>query len=138
MRVEFVGGHFSPFHNNHLVAEGNDKQYANGLFGLRVNKTHAEFREVDIRYSRRCFVIMPFAARFVPVFEAIKATVESHAFTCVRADTQLTSKSIIDNVENEIAKADLIIADLTDKKPNVYCEFGLADAQKKPWILLAQ
>jgi hypothetical protein len=44
----------------------------------------------------------------------------------------------MEDVKAQIAEADLVIADFTNKNPNVYYEAGLADAWKKDWIALAQ
>lgn len=46
------------------------------------------------------------------------------------------SKDIIKEIKEGIAKADLVIVDLTYEKQNVYYEMGLAEAQGKPLILL--
>jgi hypothetical protein len=44
----------------------------------------------------------------------------------------------MEDVKTEIAEADLVVVDFTDKNPNVYYEAGLADAWNKDWIILAQ
>jgi nucleoside 2-deoxyribosyltransferase len=53
-------------------------------------------------------------------------------------DDSLKSTPIIPDIKEWLAKADLVIADLTNVNPNVYYEVGYADALNKKLILVAQ
>ncbi|TKX28341.1 hypothetical protein CQA38_08200 [Campylobacter sp. MIT 12-5580] len=46
------------------------------------------------------------------------------------------SKDIIKEIKTNINEADLMIADLTSARPNVYYELGLFEGKNKPFILL--
>ncbi|MBY8963021.1 nucleoside 2-deoxyribosyltransferase [Flavobacterium sp. D11R37] len=86
-----------------------------------------------------CFVLMPFDNRFDDIYTlGIKQScIDSNAY-CERVDEQIFHESILERIYNQIAKADLIIADLTDKNPNVFYEVGYAHALGKKTILLTQ
>jgi hypothetical protein len=47
-------------------------------------------------------------------------------------------ETILQRIYNQIAKADLIVADMTTRNPNVFYEVGYAHALGKPVILLTQ
>src|SRR5262249_40674396 len=112
-----------------------DGAYFSGLCGLRSNYTQAEFKLLDIQAVRpKCFVIMPFDAELDFVYRVIKDTVEKLDMDCLRADERLISEPILDDVKSQIAEADLIVIDFTNRNPNVYFEAGIADAWKKKWV----
>jgi hypothetical protein len=101
--------------------------------------TAVEFRGLSVESARpNCFVIMPFAPEFDDVYEVIRATVEQYGFDCVRADERYLSGPIFDDFIDEIQRADVVVADLTGKNPNVYYEAGYAAALRKPLIQIAQ
>jgi hypothetical protein len=89
-----------------------------------------------------CFVLMPFAQDFGPVYDTILDALESSevGFHCRRADELFGGDQIMAGVLREIASAQLIIADLTSRNPNVFYELGIAHMTKKAErvLLLAQ
>ncbi|GAA4879944.1 hypothetical protein [Ferrimonas pelagia] len=85
------------------------------------------------------FVLMPFNKEMLPVYEhGIKPLVDSMGLICKRADDLYTSQSILADIWDEIQEAELIIADLTGKNPNVMYELGLCHVLWKKVILLSQ
>lgn len=82
---------------------------------------------------------MPFSKAFDDVYSlGIKAACdESGAVYCERVDKQIYQERWLDRIYNQIAKADIIIADMSTKNPNVFYEVGYAHALDKPTILLA-
>ncbi|HZT58920.1 MAG TPA: hypothetical protein VFA21_09870 [Pyrinomonadaceae bacterium] len=90
----------------------------------------------------RCFVIMPFAEKFDEVYATIKETVEADevGFICLRADDISSSGYVMEDVLKKIGESEIIIADLTERNPNVFYELGIVhmvkDANKV--IMLAQ
>jgi nucleoside 2-deoxyribosyltransferase len=84
------------------------------------------------------FVLMPFDSQFDDVYHlGIKAAAEELGITAVRVDEQVFhDEGILERIYNEINKADLIIADMTGKNPNVFYEVGYAHAKGKRCILL--
>jgi hypothetical protein len=85
------------------------------------------------------FVLMPFEDDMLPVYEDhIKPTCASMGLTVRRADDFFTADSVVQDVWTAIANARLIVADCTDRNPNVFYKIGLAHAIGQPTILLTQ
>lgn len=103
----------------------------------------------------KCFVIMPFGnpsidpehkKRLDHIYsEWIKPTVESvsisaygvKTITCHRGDKENRPGEIIDHILEHLILADIVIADLSGKNPNVFYELGVRHAVKKNTILIA-
>jgi nucleoside 2-deoxyribosyltransferase len=85
------------------------------------------------------FVLMPFKADMLPVYEDhIKPTCASLGLTVQRGDDFFTAHSVIEDIWKAMVSARLIVADCTDRNPNVFYEIGLAHTLGKPTILLTQ
>lgn len=82
---------------------------------------------------------MPFDDSFndIYVFGIKQTCAELNAY-CERVDEQIFSERILDRIYNQIGKADIIIADMTNCNPNVFYEVGYAHALGKNVILLTQ
>lgn len=86
-----------------------------------------------------CFVLMPFSEEFDDVYRiGIKEACDKAGAYCERVDEQIYSERILDRVYNQIAKADIVVADMTGRNPNVFYEIGYAHALGKLTILLTQ
>lgn len=86
-----------------------------------------------------CFVLMPFTDDFDDVYIlGIKQSCKDAGAYCERVDEQIFTESILERVYNQISKADFIIADMTNRNPNVFYEVGYAHAIGKSTILLTQ
>ncbi|WP_211357410.1 hypothetical protein [Nocardioides rubriscoriae] len=86
-----------------------------------------------------CFIMQPFAAPLGGYYESIfKPAVTQAGLTAVRADAEIfgTGK-IIDQIWRGIRDADVLVAELTTKNPNVFYELGLAHAYEKPVVLVS-
>jgi hypothetical protein len=82
------------------------------------------------------FVIMPFDESFDDTYNlGIKPACEAAGYYCERLDEQIFEETMLARIYNQIAKADLIIADMTGKNPNVFYETGFAHALEKRVIL---
>ena len=85
------------------------------------------------------FVLMPFSDEFLDVYEAgIKPACKDAGAFCERVDEQIFVENILERVYNQIATADIIVAEMTGRNPNVFYEVGYAHALNKPVILLTQ
>jgi hypothetical protein len=86
-----------------------------------------------------CFVLMPFSEDFDDIYNyGIKESCKAAGTYCERVDEQIYQNTILERIYTQIAKADLIIADMTGRNPNVFYEVGFAHALNKPTILLTQ
>ena len=78
------------------------------------------------------FVIMPFADKYNKVYKWIEETVGSFSgLRCLRADKEIFIGGIMDRIRENIKKAGILIADLTEHNPNVYYELGLCHGYNK-------
>ena len=85
------------------------------------------------------FVLIPFKPEFDDVYEVgIKAACSEVGAYSERVDEQLFDGSILERVYNQIAKADVIISEMTGGNPNVYYETGYAHALNKRVILVTR
>lgn len=86
-----------------------------------------------------CFILMPFAEHFDDVYQlGIKQSCIDAGAYCERVDEQIYQESMVERIYNQISKADIIIADMTDRNPNVFYEVGYAHALGKTTILLTK
>lgn len=94
------------------------------------------------RKAGQCFVLMPFREGLNEVFETVREIVEGPPwnFVCKRADDFFAGGHIMTTVLRGIAEAEFLVADLSDRNPNVFYELGIAHMMKQPdeIILLAQ
>ena len=103
--------------------------------------------EIDRRHSHKvCFVIMPFSetktcnsSQWTEIFDKmIKPAVEEAGYNYICRRSEAIVGNIIDDILDELNRADLVIADLTDKNPNVFYELGVRHALRDATILIAQ
>lgn len=86
-----------------------------------------------------CFVLMPFDSAFDDVYQlGIKEACSEVGAFCERVDEQIFHESILDRIYNQIAKSDVVIADMTGRNANVFYEVGYAHALGKRTILLTK
>jgi nucleoside 2-deoxyribosyltransferase len=82
---------------------------------------------------------MPFAKEFDDVYElGIEAACKAAGAYCERLDKQIYTELMLERIYNQIAKADMIIADMTGKNVNVFYEVGYAHALGKRTILVTK
>ena len=85
------------------------------------------------------FVLMPFDKAFDDVYKlGIRAACERAGAYCERVDEQHFKELILQRIYNQIAKADLIVADMSGRNPNVFYEVGYAHALDKEVVLLTR
>lgn len=89
--------------------------------------------------DRLCFVLMPFREPFNQYYEQIiKPAAEDAGLEALRADAIYGTRSIIKDVWEKIWRAKVIIADVTDKNPNVNYELGICHTLGVPTILVTR
>jgi len=104
--------------------------------------TTSDFKKLSkaasVSATDTCFVMMPFAAPLGEYYNKIyEPAITKAGLKAVRADDDIfgTGK-IIDQIWSGITSAKVLIAELTNRNPNVYYELGLAHALKKPVVLV--
>ncbi len=96
-------------------------------------------RGVEISATDSCFVVQPFAPPLGNYYEKIyRPAIEKAGLTPVRADTEIFGAGkIMDQVFRGIHGAKVLVAELTNRNPNVFYELGLAHALSKPVVLVS-
>ena len=95
--------------------------------------------KLDTRPKPFVFVLMPLAEDFNDVYKlGIKAACDNAGAYAERVDEQLFQGSILQRIYNQIAKADVIVSDMTGRNANVFYETGYAHALGKHVVLLTQ
>ena len=90
------------------------------------------------KMSDSCFVMVPFKAPFDLYYEKlIEPAVRQTGLRPLRGDSIFRPSPIVGDIWEMIVDAKVLIADLTEKNPNVFYELGLAHAIGKPVILIA-
>lgn len=86
-----------------------------------------------------CFLMQPFSGALGSYYESIfKPAIAKAGLEPMRADASIfgTGK-IIDQIWRGITSAQVLVAELTSKNPNVFYELGLAHALNKPVVLVS-
>ena len=85
------------------------------------------------------FVLMPHTDEFRCIFEqAIKPAMEENGIDAIKAEDIYKPGSILGQVWQSILSAEVIVADMSDKNPNVIYELGLCYGLKRCPILLVR
>lgn len=85
------------------------------------------------------FVLMPFDRAFDDIYAlGIKVAAKEIGAYAERVDEQQYAEGILERILNQINKADVIVADMTARNPNVFYEVGYAHAINKLVVLLTQ
>jgi len=88
--------------------------------------------------DKSCFVIMPFRDKFDDIYHRIiKPAAEASGFRPVRADEVYSTRPVISDIFEGIINASAIIADASERNPNVNYELGIAHTLRKPTIIIA-
>ncbi|MBD5131279.1 MAG: hypothetical protein HDT28_01600 [Clostridiales bacterium] len=90
-----------------------------------------QFRQNKLNVEKnRCFVLMPFNERYNKLYGAIKSELSRLKIICNRDDEINGSQPFMNKVLTEIVKSRYLIVILTDYRPNVLYELGIAHCFK--------
>ena len=82
-------------------------------------------------------VLMPFGERFSDLYtRGIKAAIEAAGADCERVDEQIFAEPIMQRLYDQIARADIVVAEVSEPNLNVFYEVGYSHALGKTTILL--
>lgn len=85
-----------------------------------------------------CFVIMPFKPELNYFYLYVKKHIEeAHNIECFRGDNDILTIPLLDKIKNYIETSDVVLADCTDRNPNVFYELGIAHTLNKKVILIS-
>ena len=83
-------------------------------------------------------VLMPFNSEYDKLYEEISSVCRRSGLDCVRGDEERSQGDILAHIIRLMVKARVIIAEITERNPNVYYELGIAHAMDKSTILIAR
>ena len=81
---------------------------------------------------------MPFKPELTYFYRALKMHIE-HAFdemSVARGDDKVLTTTIPEKIRDDIEQADVVIADISGRNPNVFYELGMAHSLGKPVVLI--
>lgn len=83
-------------------------------------------------------VMMPFDARYRPVYESLQALCGELGLRCTRADDIWDNDAVMEDVVSLIDRSQIVIADCTGRNPNVFYEIGIAHTLGRNVIMITQ
>ncbi len=91
------------------------------------------------QYKAYAFMVMPFKEELKPVYDDhVKLVINQLGMSIKRGDDFFANQGIMEDIWSAINEAEIVIADCTDKNPNVFYEIGIAHTLGKPTILITQ
>jgi len=89
--------------------------------------------------TKEALVLMPFDGSYDDIYQfGIKDVLEKRGYHCIRVDEKSFHGQVIDEIQRSIVESDVIVAEMTDKNPNVYYEVGYAHGLGKHPILITK
>jgi hypothetical protein len=86
--------------------------------------------------SDTAFLIMPFNDNFTQIHGVITSVCKSLSIKSRRADDIFATNPIMTNILKGITSSEIIIADITEKNPNVYYELGIAHTCRDKEVII--
>lgn len=128
---------------NHLVISSQERQPDHGLVSGAISPESflrsVGIRDDDIELQRNLvFVLTPFHPEFNDKYQVIAAVCRKLGLVAVRGDEEFVATEIFPHIVKLIVRAQLIIANIDGRNPNVYYELGIAHALGKTTILVAE
>lgn len=108
---------------------------------LTSERSDDSVQAITAKQRQVAFMVMPFGPEDLQIVytEFVKPALEERCqVECIRGDDIFGSNVIMEDVSSSIEQADLLVADLTGRNPNVFYEVGIGHALGKPVLLLAQ
>lgn len=86
--------------------------------------------------EKTAFCLMPFHKKFDKIYASIKIACSQAGYTCFRSDEPFNPGNVLRQILQMMTTAEIIIAVLDGKNPNVFYEIGLAHSLGKTVILI--
>ncbi|NLS07652.1 hypothetical protein HGP14_30805 [Rhizobium sp. P32RR-XVIII] len=83
-------------------------------------------------------VMMPFAAQFGAVYEAIKRAALGAGLKCMRVDDMWVNSVLVQDIFDLIVRSRIVVCDFSGKNPNVFYEAGIAHTLGKHVVPITQ
>jgi len=87
--------------------------------------------------SKNVFVLMPFDDQSKAIYyNVLKPVIESFGYSVSKADEDLRTGIVIEQIRESIKNAALVVADVSGKNPNVFYELGYAHGVEKNVLII--
>jgi hypothetical protein len=87
--------------------------------------------------SKNVFVLMPFDDQSNAIYyNVLKPVIESFGYSVSKADEDLRTGIVIEQIRESIKNAALVVADVSGKNPNVFYELGHAHGVEKNVLII--
>lgn len=105
--------------------------------GFDIVKKTSESQSVRDVDFMNVFVLMPFEDRFQTIYyNVIKPVVESLGYSVSKADENLSIGTVIEQIQQSIRDARLVVADVSGKNTNVFYELGYAHGLEQNVLIM--
>lgn len=106
---------------------------------LVTKRSVAKLQRASVAPNKKIFASMPFASEYDDTFlVAIAPAALAHNAIAERVDYTGTVGSVVPLIQSMIRIAEVVIADLSESRPNVLHEVGFAEALNKPIIQICR
>lgn len=126
--------------SNHLILSSQERNHINStnrIDTLDYLKNFGLKSEDYIVDDNMIFFLTPFGNAYQDVYFACKETCENINMNLFRGDEKYLSNDIFSQIIRYIVKANIIIANIDSKNPNVFYELGIAHTLGKRIILIS-
>jgi nucleoside 2-deoxyribosyltransferase len=116
---------------NHLVIEGNATHTSGLLNSMGVDKN------IKVKL-KTAFVLTPFHPEFDESYGWIVDFFKDHQYSCTRGDAILADTNILSHILSEMLAAEIVVANISGRNPNVFYELGIAHALGKKVVIISR
>jgi hypothetical protein len=127
--------------NHLLLRKENEIELSGTTKTVKVNEFLSSngITEKDLKIQKDLiFVLTPFHSEFQNDFAIIRTVCNQVGLQCSRGDEKYFTGDIFPQVLKQIVKANMIIANINGRNPNVLYELGIAQALDKPVIFITK
>ncbi|CED57295.1 membrane protein [Aliivibrio wodanis] len=114
---------------NHLLIDGNSSSKGI-LHNLALENIQIE--------SNTAFVLTPFNSMFDSDYKAVKGFFTEYGYKCERGDDLKVTHNVLGHIIKKMASAEIVVANISGRNPNVFYELGIAHALGKDVIIIAK
>ncbi|MFH4822631.1 hypothetical protein WL046_24075 [Vibrio alginolyticus] len=114
---------------NHLVLDGNESK--DGILNSPM------FENVKVE-PNTAFVLTPFNKNFDEDYQVVRDFFVDFGYRCQRGDDVIVSHNVLGHILEQMARSEVVVANITGRNPNVFYELGIAHALGKKVIIIAR
>ncbi|PSU66553.1 hypothetical protein C9J20_13755 [Photobacterium phosphoreum] len=123
---------------NHMLIEAAKREIASdtGIENSYLKSLSINQKDIEIDHNR-AFLLAPINPRFERQINAIKSACNDIGIDCETADEEFISGPILSVILKKMLTANIVIAVIDGRNPNVFYELGLAHALGKTVVMVS-